>query len=73
MVWLYIFSSDQLCNIYLISEQYALGWCFLIMAFCIILYFVQTLFYNESEYEEKSLFKMHNSKSNNESCILDRL
>lgn len=51
MAWLYIFSPDQLCNNYLIIEQRTLGWGFLIIAFCIILYFVQTLFYDESKYE----------------------
>src|SRR5690625_3920795 len=44
MAWLYIFSPDQLCNNYLIVEQRTLGWSFLLIAFCILLYFAQTLF-----------------------------
>lgn len=51
MAWLYIFSPDQLCNNYLIVEQRTLGWGFLIIAFCILLYFVQTLFIDESQFE----------------------
>ncbi|MBO1002964.1 hypothetical protein ACFSKI_02295 [Pseudogracilibacillus auburnensis] len=51
MAWLYIFSPDQLCNNYLIVEQRTLGWGFLLIAFCILLYFVQTLFIDQSQYE----------------------
>jgi len=52
MAWLYIFSPDQLCNNYLIIEQRALGWGFLIIAFCIILYVVQAFFIDPDEYVE---------------------
>lgn len=52
MAWLYIFSPDQLCNNYLIVEQRTLGWGFLLIAFCILLYFIQTLFIDESQFEE---------------------
>jgi|SRR5690625_857744 len=51
MAGLYIFSPDQLCNNYLIVEQRTLGWGFLLIAFCILLYFVQTLFIDEEAYE----------------------
>ena len=51
MAGLYIFSPDQLCNNYLIVEQRTLGWGFLLIAFCILLYFIQTLFIDPEEYE----------------------
>ncbi len=51
MAWLYIASPEQICNNYLIIEQRALGWGFLIIAACIMLYFVQSLFVDETEYE----------------------
>lgn len=47
MAWLYIFSPEQLCNNYLIVEQRALGWGFFFIAFCLLLYFVQSLFANK--------------------------
>lgn len=50
MAWLYITSPDQLCNNYLIIEQRALGWGFLIIAGCIMLYFIQSLFVDHTEY-----------------------
>ena len=51
MAWLYIASPNQICNNYLIVEQRALGWGFLIIAACIMLYFIQSLFIDETEYE----------------------
>lgn len=51
MAWLYIASPTQLCNNYLIVEQRALGWGFLAIAACIILYFIQSLFVDESDYD----------------------
>lgn len=47
--WLYIFSDTQLCNNYVIAEQQALGWTFVIFAVCIFIYFLQTLFIKEYE------------------------
>jgi hypothetical protein len=52
MASLYIFSEDQLCNNYLIVEQRALGWGFLLIAFCLLLYFIQTLFIREEDFQE---------------------
>lgn len=52
MAWIYIFSPDQLCNNYLIVDQRTLGWSFLLIAFCILLYFIQTLFIDQTQYEE---------------------
>lgn len=52
MAWVYIFSPDQLCNNYLIVEQRTLGWGFLLIAFCILLYFIQTLFIDQSQFED---------------------
>ncbi|MGM8366100.1 hypothetical protein ACLIBG_11570 [Virgibacillus sp. W0181] len=51
MAWVYIASPNQLCNNYAIVEQRALGWGFLIIALCIMLYYIQTLFIDEAEYE----------------------
>jgi|SRR5690625_1160753 len=51
MAGIYIFAPDQLCNNYLIVEQRTLGWAFLFVSFCLLLYFVQTLFYKESDDE----------------------
>ena len=51
MAWLYIASPTQLCNNYLIVEQRALGWGFLLIGGCIMLYFIQSLFVDESDYE----------------------
>lgn len=44
MAGVYIFAPDQLCNNYLIVEQRTLGWSFLFVGFCLLLYFIQTLF-----------------------------
>lgn len=51
MAWLYIASPDQLCNNYLIVEQRALGWGFVFISFCIMLYFIQSLFVDKEDYE----------------------
>ena len=51
MAWVYILSPVQLCNNYLIVEQRALGWGFLIIAVCIMIYFIQLFFIDETEYE----------------------
>lgn len=51
MAWLYIASPNQLCNNYLIIEQRALGWGFLFIAACVLLYFIQSLFIDDSAYE----------------------
>ncbi|MEC5423660.1 hypothetical protein QGM71_09165 [Virgibacillus sp. C22-A2] len=51
MGWLYIASPEQLCNNYLIVEQRALGWSFVIVGACVLAYFIQLLFYDPSEYE----------------------
>src|SRR5699024_8424671 len=49
--WLYIASPDQLCNNYLIVEQKALGWSSVMIGICVLLYFVQDIFVDESAYE----------------------
>lgn len=51
MAGVYIFAPDQLCNNYLIVEQRTLGWAFMFVGICLLLYFVQMLFYEESEHE----------------------
>lgn len=47
--YLYIFSDTQLCNNYVIAEQQALGWTFVIFAVCIFIYYLQTLFIKDYE------------------------
>ncbi|TSI10685.1 hypothetical protein [Lysinibacillus sp. BW-2-10] len=50
MAWLYIASPTQLCNNYLLIEQKALGWGFLLLAASIVIYFLSTIFIDESKY-----------------------
>lgn len=52
MAWIYIFTPNQICNNYLIAEQKALGWAFFLTGICIMIYFIQTLFINKTDYEE---------------------
>ncbi len=54
MAGVYIFSPDQLCNNYLIVDQRTLGWSFLLGAFCFIIYVIQTLFIDPSQFYEDS-------------------
>ena len=49
MAVLYIAAPTQLCNNYLIVEQKTLGWGFVFLAGGIFFYFIQTLFYKETE------------------------
>ncbi|WP_179151926.1 hypothetical protein [Oceanobacillus senegalensis] len=49
--WLYIASPVQLCNNYLVTEQKALGWTFLLTGLCIMIYFIQSLFIHPEDYE----------------------
>lgn len=51
MGWLYIASPVQLCNNYLVIEQKALGWSYATIAACVLIYFVQIVFFNQSEEE----------------------
>ncbi|MFD1039010.1 hypothetical protein ACFQ3N_11505 [Virgibacillus byunsanensis] len=51
MGWIYIASESQLCNNYLIIEQKTLGWAFITVAACVLIYYVQILFIKESDYE----------------------
>ncbi|WP_194074640.1 hypothetical protein [Oceanobacillus halophilus] len=53
MAWVYIAAPNQLCNNYIVIEQKALGWTFLITGLCILIYFIQSLFVDESLYEEE--------------------
>ncbi|MDO6451422.1 hypothetical protein [Oceanobacillus profundus] len=52
MAWIYILSPNQICNSYLIKEQKALGWTFLLTGLCIVIYFIQMLFIDKEEYGE---------------------
>ena len=51
MGWIYIFADDQICNNYLIVEQKTLGWGSLALAVCFIIYLLQTIFVDQSEYQ----------------------
>ncbi|MFC4557506.1 hypothetical protein ACFO3D_04705 [Virgibacillus kekensis] len=49
MAWLYIDAPVRLCNNYLVTEQKVLGWGFLGITVCIILYTLQSVFTDHSE------------------------
>lgn len=51
MGWLYVQSDSQLCNNYLVIDQIILGWGFIAMAVCIVIYLAYTFFIDPSEYE----------------------
>lgn len=48
---IYIFADSQLCNNYLQSEQITLGWGFLTIAIVLLIYLVQLVFIDPSDYE----------------------
>ncbi|MFA9557949.1 hypothetical protein ACERII_11635 [Evansella sp. AB-rgal1] len=48
---LYTLSPEQLCNNYLIVEQITLGWGFITMAICMVIYLVYKAFVNQEDYE----------------------
>ncbi|WP_261130495.1 hypothetical protein [Bacillus sp. Marseille-Q3570] len=50
MGWLYIESPEQLCNNYLLIEQITLGWGFVTMAICLVIYLVYFYFIDHSQY-----------------------
>ena len=49
--WLYIGSNGQICNNYLVTDQKILGWSSLVMAVCLIIYLLQLIFIDQSEYQ----------------------
>ncbi|MBT2640034.1 hypothetical protein [Bacillus sp. ISL-39] len=51
MGWLYIQANDQLCNNYLVVDQIILGWGFITMAICMVVYLVYTAVVDPSLYE----------------------
>jgi len=51
MAFIYLLAPEQLCNNYLIVEQRTLGWSFLFIALCIALYFILSLFYEDTSNE----------------------
>ena len=48
---LYVKSPVQLCNNYLLIEQITLGWGFLTMAICLVIYLLYISFTDQSAYE----------------------
>ena len=52
MAILYIFSPDQLCNNYLIVDQRTLGWSYLLVAFCFIIFVIQSFFIDPRQFYE---------------------
>ncbi|MDQ0254808.1 hypothetical protein J2S74_002187 [Evansella vedderi] len=48
---LYVLSPEQLCNNYLLVEQITLGWGFITMAICMVIYLAYKTFINEADYE----------------------
>lgn len=51
MGWLYINAPDQLCNNYVLIEQITLGWGFLTMGICMVIYLIATSLIDFSQYE----------------------
>ncbi|MBT2686541.1 hypothetical protein [Bacillus sp. ISL-37] len=51
MGWLYIQANDQLCNNYLVVDQIILGWGFITMAICMVVYLAYTVLVDPSLYE----------------------
>ncbi|MGY0692824.1 hypothetical protein ACW2QC_08540 [Virgibacillus sp. FSP13] len=51
MAWLYISSDDQICNNYLEVDQKTLGWGSLAMSACMIIYGIQILVVDQSQYK----------------------
>ncbi|RSD24846.1 hypothetical protein [Mesobacillus subterraneus] len=51
MGWLYIQSNDQLCNNYLVIDQVILGWGFITMAICMVIYLIYIFAVDPSQYE----------------------
>lgn len=49
MAWLYIDSPIQICNNYLVTQQKALGWGFLVITVWMVLYMLQAVFTDHSE------------------------
>ncbi len=51
MAWLYIGSDDQICNNYLEVDQKTLGWGSLAMSACMIIYGIQLMVVDQSQYK----------------------
>jgi hypothetical protein len=51
MGWLYIQSNSQLCNNYLVNDQIILGWGFITMAICMVIYLIYVFAVDPSQYE----------------------
>jgi hypothetical protein len=51
MGWLYIQSNAQLCNNYLVIDQIILGWGFITMAICMVIYLIYVFAVDPSQYE----------------------
>jgi hypothetical protein len=51
MGWLYIYAPVQLCNNYLLIEQITLGWGYITMALCMLIYMLYLTFTDSSQYE----------------------
>jgi biotin transporter BioY len=51
MGWLYIQANNQLCNNYLVIDQVILGWGFITMAICMVIYLIYILAVDPSQYE----------------------
>jgi hypothetical protein len=51
MGWLYIQSNNQLCNNYLVIDQMILGWGFITMAICMVIYLIYVFAVEPSQYE----------------------
>ncbi|MBM4760971.1 hypothetical protein [Bacillus sp. B15-48] len=51
MGWLYVQANAQLCNNYLVIDQIILGWGFITMAICMVIYLIYVFLVDPSQYE----------------------
>lgn len=51
LAFMYLGANEQICNNYLKVEQQTVGWGSLAMAVCLIIYLLQIMFGNRTEYE----------------------
>ncbi|PLR80703.1 hypothetical protein [Bacillus sp. V33-4] len=51
MGWLYIQANAQLCNNYLVIDQMILGWGYMTMAICMLIYLIYVFIVDPSQYE----------------------
>nr|WP_263323709.1 hypothetical protein [Neobacillus sp. Marseille-Q6967] len=51
MGWLYVQANAQLCHNYLVIDQMILGWGFITMAICMVIYLIYSFIVDPTKYE----------------------